>query len=237
MPQPTTDRHFGLLITGTDTGVGKTFIACGLARALRHKGLSVAPFKPAETGCAVDERTQELVPADAQLLRDAAGTDAPLRTISPYRFAPPLAPWVAAEQAGVAIDPQHLENCYRDLEASHDVVLVESAGGILVPLAEHFHFADLAKLLSLPVVVVIGSKLGAINHARLTLEYLNAAGLQAFACVLNHPLRERDHAIDTNEQTLRRLTKTPLFVAPYHPAGQQQPDFEMFEALASLVAR
>jgi dethiobiotin synthetase len=205
----------GLLITGTDTGVGKTVVACGLAGALRRRGFSVAPFKPAETGWIPAEGTNRLVPSDAEQLRCACATEAPLDTICPYRFAPPLAPWVAAEQAGVAIDPGRLEHCYRELAASSEIVLVETAGGILVPLREDFHYGDLAVLLHLPVLVVVGSKLGAINHARLTLEFMRAAGLRTIACVLNHPFRETNEATATNETTLRQLTPVPLFVIPH----------------------
>ena len=225
------------MITGTDTGVGKTVVACGLAVALRRQGFSVAPFKPAETGCARDEKSQRLVPADAEMLRQATGTKAPLETICPYRFAPPVAPWVAAEQAGVAIDPQRLEQCYRELAASHDMVLVETAGGILVPLAENFHYADLARLLHLAVLVVIGSKLGAINHTLLTLELLRSTGLTAVACVLNHPDREMDSAIATNEHTLRRLVRVPVYVIPNYISYDRPWDNPGFDALASEVAR
>ena len=229
----------GLLITGTDTGVGKTVVTCGLAGALRRRGLSVAPFKPAETGCVPAKGTNFLVPADAELLRRACATEAPLDTICPYRFQPPLAPWVAAEQSGVAIDPGHLELCYKALAASSDVVLVETAGGILVPLREDFHYADLALLLHLPVLVVVGSKLGAINHARLTLEFLRAAGLRTIACVLNHPFQETSDATDTNEATLRSLASVPLFVIPHllpHRAdGGPSWDDPTFDALAIRV--
>ena len=229
-----TPNH-GLLITGTDTGVGKTFVACGLAGALRRRGVSVAPFKPAETGCILEEGSQRLVPADAELLRQATKTRASLDTICPYRFAPPVAPWVAAEQAGVSIDPQHLERCYRELAASHDIVLVETAGGILVPLTAQFHYADLARLLGLPVLVVIGSKLGAINHTRLTLEYLHSAGLAVVACVLNHPYKEMDMATATNEQTIRRLMQVPLHVIPHQTTGTPPWDDPAFDALAAAA--
>ena len=225
----------GLLITGTDTGVGKTVVACGLAGALRRRGLAVAPFKPAETGCVPAEGTNRLVPADAESLRRACATQAPLDTICPYRFAPPVAPWVAAEQAGVAIDPERLERCYTELAASSDVVLVETAGGILVPLREDFHYADLALLLHLPVLVVVGSKLGAINHVRLTLEFLQAAGLKTIACVLNHPFRETSEATDTNEATLRRLSSVPLFAIPHRTGDAPSWDDPVFDPLAVHV--
>ena len=226
----------GLLITGTDTGVGKTVVVCGLAGALRRQGLSVAPFKPAESGCALNENTGRLVPADAELLRIACKTPAPLETICPYRFAPPLAPWIAAEQAGVAIDPQHLKHCHQELAASCDVMLVETAGGVLVPLARNFHYADLARLLGLPVLLVIGSKLGAINHARLTLEFVETSGLQTIACVLNHPFQETTEATETNESTLRRLDCPPLFVIPCRPEGARSWEDPVFDLLAVHVA-
>ena len=232
-----TTRQRGLLITGTDTGVGKTFIACGLAGSLRRQGFRVAPFKPAETGCAPDPESQALIPADAEMLRRATATQATLETICPYRFRAPLAPWVAAELEGASIDPQRLERCYRELSGSHDFVLVETAGGILVPLAENFHYADLARLLHLPVLVVIGSKLGAINHTLLTLELLRSAGLTTVACVLNHPDREMDSAVATNEHTLRRLVRVPLYVVANHMGGDWPWDNPGFDALASDVAR
>lgn len=225
----------GLLVTGTDTGIGKTTVACGLARALRRRGHSVAPFKSAETGCEPEAGTNRLIPADAELLRRACGTEAAPDTICPYRFAPPIAPWVAAEQAGVAIDPKRLERCYRELAASHDVVLVETAGGILVPLTGMFHYADLARLLGIPVLVVVGSKLGAINHARLTLEFVRAAGLRTVACVLNHPFQETSEATETNEATLRSLTSAPLFVIPHRNAEALAGEDTVFDPLACHV--
>ena len=225
----------GILITGTDTGIGKTFITAGLAGAFRRRGLSVAPFKAAETGCATEAGTNRLIPADAELLRHACATEASLDPICPYRFVPPLAPWVAAEQAGVTIDPVRLEQCYNELAASHDRVLVETAGGILVPLNGSFHFADLARLLRLPVIVVVGSKLGAINHARLTLEVVAAAGLEAIACVLNHPFEEASEATATNETTLRRLTSVPLFVIPHRQNISGPWDDTAFDPLALHV--
>ncbi|MBI3895312.1 MAG: dethiobiotin synthase [Acidobacteria bacterium] len=225
----------GLLITGTDTGVGKTFVACGLAAALHRRGLRVAPFKPAETGCKSDPVSQELIPADAQLLRQASQTDAPLETICPYRFELPLAPEVAAKQAGISIDPQRVRDCYQALASEHDIILVETAGGILVPLAEDFHYGDLARLLDLSVLVVVGSKLGAINHTRLTFAYLESAGLFAVACVLNNPLAEKSPAIETNEAALRRLLQKSLYTIQYFPDGQPPWRKIGFDELAAQV--
>ena len=225
----------GLMITGTDTGVGKTFVGCGLAVALRRRGFRVAPFKPAESGCELDRESNALVPSDAQRLRHASQCEASLETISPYRFRMPVAPWVAAERAGVTIRVERLQECYQELISSHDYVLVETAGGILVPIAEHFHYADLARLLGLPVLVVAGSKLGVINQTLLTLEYLVRGGLPVIGCVLNHPDPEDRPASLTNVETLRRLMHHRLFVAQHADQGQQPGEQEEFQELANAV--
>ena len=224
------DRPRGFLITGTDTGVGKTFIGCGVAAALHRKGLRVAPFKPAETGCKIASgsligssiHSGELIPADAVLLRMASETNAPLDAICPYRFPLPVAPWVAAQAAGQQIEVSVLTQRFEELASTHDVVLVESAGGILVPLAEEFHFGNLAKMLGLPVLVIAGSKLGVISHTLLTLEYLRTFQLSVLGCVLNHPYpatdpkdrAEHGAAIETNAAALRTLAGTRIFVVP-----------------------
>ena len=211
-------RRKGFLITGTDTGVGKTYVGCSIAAVLHRNGLRIAPFKPAETGCKTFPGISELVPADAVLLSQASGTDAPLERVCPYRFPLPVAPWVAAQHDGREIDPALLVSTFHELAADHDLVIVETAGGILVPLTERFHYGDLARELSLPVLVVAGSKLGVINHTRLTLEYLRSAGLMLLGCVLNHPYpgdqAEHVAAVETNAATLRRLAGTEITVIP-----------------------
>src|SRR6185503_12356190 len=122
----------GIFITGTDTGVGKTFFAATLAAYLRDAGYRVGVMKPAETGC--EESDGALIPADALLLKDASGCTEPIERICPYRLAEPLAPSIAAERAGVKIDIDHLMAVYGGIKAGHDVTLVEGAGGLLVPL-------------------------------------------------------------------------------------------------------
>ena len=225
----------GILITGTDTGVGKTFVACGIAAALRRRGLRVAPFKPAESGCDWDPQSRTLIPADALLLREASQTEAPLETICPYRFRTPVAPAVAAELEGSVIDAGHLVDCYSKLASTHDIVLVETAGGILVPLAKGFHYGDLALLLNLPVLVVAGSKLGAVNHTMLTLAFLESSGLKAVGCVVNHCTPERTPAIETNATTLRSLVSCPLYVILNIPNPAQERDRTEFDELSAQL--
>lgn len=224
----------GLMITGTDTGVGKTFVACGLAAALVRRGLRVAPFKPVETGCEYATNLG-LVPADALLLKQASGCAARIETICPYRFRLPLAPWVAAQQLGEEIDPSFLARQYQQLAAEHELVIVETAGGILVPLGEGFHFGDLARLLNLPVLVVAASKLGAINHTLLTLEYLRAAGLTILGVVLNQTAEDSSPAARSNEQALRKLIGVPLFAVPQFPTSSQDNSDATFDELADHV--
>lgn len=214
----------GLLITGTDTGVGKTFFACALSTVLSARGKRVGVMKPVETGCEL--RDGRLVPADALRLQRYSGSSLPLKLVCPYRFAPPLAPAVAAEMAGVKIERQRLIAAYERIRAQHDITLVESAGGLLVPLAERYTFADLAGDLGIPLLVVVGSKLGAINHTLLTLRCASAMGLPVLGYILNHPASTGDLAAETNRRTLLRLTDTPcLGSLPFFPpSGDERQD-------------
>jgi dethiobiotin synthetase len=204
----------GIFITGTDTGVGKTFVACGLASRLREFGYSVGVMKPAETGCL--EKDGQLVPEDALRLKEASGSDDPLEKICPYRFKDPLAPSVAAERSGAAIDIDVIWKVYGAISSKHDITLVEGAGGLLVPLLPHYTYADLAKLLKLPVLVVAANRLGAINHLLLTLEHASCRGLRVLGYVLNHPDSRPSLAAETNADALRVLTAVPcLAELPY----------------------
>ena len=211
-------RRRSLLVTGTDTGVGKTLVASAIARALVARGLRVAPFKPVETGC--KEVDGALVAEDAERLRHASGSEIALDLVCPYRLRDPLAPMVAGEREGVAIDVERLAAAYRDLASAHDVVLVESAGGVLVPLTEACTFADLASSLALPVLVVASTRLGAINQTLLTLEVLRARGLETVGYVLNRLTPESDLAQETNAHAIARLAGAPaLAEIPYVSAA------------------
>ncbi|MGE4094479.1 MAG: dethiobiotin synthase, partial [Candidatus Binatia bacterium] len=194
----------GIFITGTDTGVGKTLVGCGLIAALRALGKRVGVLKPAETGCSTRDAT--LYPEDAARLAAVAETTASLDQICPYRFAPPLAPSVAASQSGTTIDLAHIGSIFRTTAASSDVTVVEGAGGLLVPLVERYTIADLARDLNLPVIVVVGSKLGALNHALLTLDCAHNRGLHLLGYIVNPPTPHTDEAIRTNADTVRELT-------------------------------
>ncbi len=152
-------------ITGTDTGVGKTLVSCSLIHAFKVRGLKVAGMKPVASG---SEHTPEgLRNSDALALQQAANVPAAYDTINPYCFEPAIAPHLAARQAGVSIELAKLQVAYRQLCAEAEVVIVEGAGGWRVPL-EHGYLSDFAEALKLDVVLVVGLRLGCINHAVLT---------------------------------------------------------------------
>ncbi len=188
-----------LFITGTDTGVGKTFVACALAAALRERGRRVAVMKPAETG--VDR-----APEDAHRLAAAAGDTASLDELCPYRLRAPLAPAVAARLEGVTIDLDRLVALVQRRVATADVLLVEGAGGLLVPLAGTTTWVDFALRCALPVLIVAADRLGTINHATLTARVATAAGLDVRAFVLSQPTPAADPSTATNAAEITALT-------------------------------
>jgi dethiobiotin synthetase len=197
----------GIFITGTDTGVGKTFFACGLAALLKKSGYKVGVMKPAETGCGQDDG--KLVPQDAVALQEASGCTAPLVKICPYQFREPLAPSVAADREGTRIDIDRLMNIYNEINAAYDITIVEGAGGLLVPLLPSYTYADFAKVLKLPLIIVAANKLGMINHLLLTLEHASCKGLSVLGYVLNQVESQPSLAAETNREALVSLTGVP----------------------------
>jgi dethiobiotin synthetase len=168
-------------------------------------------MKPVETGCRPDAE-------DAAALAAAAGDSAPLADVCPYRLPDPLAPSLAAERAGVRVDVEALVAHVRRRAATVDVLLIEGAGGLLVPLTLDTSFADFALRLEAPVLVVVGSRLGAINHALLTFDALAARGMPIAGFVVNRLGADDDLAVATNEPLLAALTRVPcLGVVPWLP--------------------
>lgn len=203
----------GVLVTGTDTGVGKTAVAAGLLRVLREEGLRVAPFKPVESGhvgASADARGDASWPADAACLRDAAGTALARDAVVPYVFAEPLAPAVAARRAGAAIDPRRLDAAWHALRSTHDLVVVEGAGGLLVPVTDDLLVADLADRWGLPLVVVARPGLGTINHAALTVAAARARGLEVLGVVVNGMPATPGAAEATNPAEIARVAQVPV---------------------------
>jgi dethiobiotin synthetase len=179
----------GLFVTGTDTGVGKTYVSAGIAKALTCRGVDVGVMKPAETGCRM--RAGRLMPRDALQLIKSANVKDPLSLVNPYRFRRPLAPAVAAEMEKKIIDPSKIINTFQRLSARHDFMIVEGAGGIMVPLSGAYTYLDLAKKLGLPVLIVARPGLGTINHTMLTITALRERAIEIAGIVMNYYLDQR----------------------------------------------
>jgi dethiobiotin synthetase len=174
----------GFFVTGTDTGVGKTLVACALLHAFAARGVNVIGMKPVAAGA--EREGERLVNDDVAALVAASTVDAPREIVNPYCFAPPIAPHIAAAECGVEIDIERIAAAYQVLAACADCVVVEGAGGFRVPLGPVTDLADLAARLALPVVLVVGMRLGCINHALLTAAAIGAAGLPIAGWVANH---------------------------------------------------
>jgi len=203
----------GLLITGTDTGVGKTVVAAGLARALRERGHDVGVMKPAETGWAPGRGPW---PTDADRLREAAGVDDPPDLVVPWIFEPPVAPIVAARAAGEADLLSRIVRRYRRLAARHTVLLVEGAGGLGVPIDDGDDgprdYADLALALGLPLVIVARAHLGTVNHTFLTVRYARDRGLEVLGIVVNGLDRTRaDPSAASNPGLVQERCGVPVW--------------------------
>ena len=206
----------GLFVTGTDTGVGKTHCAVLLTRALASRGLRVAVMKPVAAGAA--PTTEGLRNEDALALMEAASVAADYATVNPYCLPAPVSPHLAAAACGIEITLAPILQAYARLARAADLVIVEGAGGWLAPLAPRLTIADLARALALPVVLVVGLRLGCLNHAALSAEAIRACGLPLAGWIGN--------AIDVefalpqeNLATLARLLGTePLCVLPWRRA-------------------
>ncbi|MGD0074293.1 MAG: dethiobiotin synthase [Candidatus Binataceae bacterium] len=191
------------LITGTDTGVGKTTVGCALAFALKTRGLRVGVMKPVETGVAE-------IASDAEALRAAASSDDPLDLICPFRYRAPLAPVVAAEAEGLPPPDLHrIKIAFSEIAARSDLVLVEGAGGLAVPITWETSYADLARDLNLEIVLVIANRLGCLNATLLTLDYAVRRGLRVKGYILNQAYQDDSPAVASNAAALRRLTDVP----------------------------
>ncbi|WP_178861977.1 dethiobiotin synthase [Thiomicrorhabdus cannonii] len=198
--KPTAD---GFFITGTDTDVGKTYAAACIALTLRQHGIPVSPRKPVASGC-IRQDDQRLLCGDARILQHACGSKESLETICRYQFSPPISPQRAIQQAGLFISTADLVTACTP--APDHFALVEGAGGFYSPLSSDGLNADLAVQLNYPVILVVGNKLGCLNHALLTLEAIYRRSLTAHSVILNDVSADADN---DNYYDLKRL------IAPY----------------------
>lgn len=188
-------------ITGTDTDVGKTFVTALLTRGLRRAGFDTVAMKPVSCG----------VPEDTLVLQRAADFELTQQEITPVSYRAPLAPIEAARLEGRTFDLSEIFPTFERLHRTHRSLLVEGVGGWLVPLAENYSGADLACAMGLRVLLVVRNRLGALNHALLTLESIHSHGLICGGIILNnHPADANDTAAEGNRRLLPALTKVPI---------------------------
>jgi dethiobiotin synthetase len=181
----------GIFVTGTDTGIGKTVVAAALLRALAAAGCRAVGMKPVATGLAPGEAVHE----DARALVAAGNVAAAPADVNPYSFVPPIAPELAARTAGATIDLDCIAAAYARLAAASDAIVVEGAGGVLVPLGRAIDMLDIPARLGLPVLLVVGIRLGCLNHALLSALAISARGLVLAGWVANRidmDMREGD---------------------------------------------
>ncbi|MBB5393271.1 MULTISPECIES: dethiobiotin synthase [unclassified Herbaspirillum] len=197
----------GFFITGTDTGVGKTLVSAALIRLFAQRGIRVAGMKPVASGAYRDGDAWRN--EDVEMLRAQANVDLPAAIINPYQLKEATAPHIAAQAEGIPIELAHIERCYREIRRAADMVIVEGAGGFVVPLNDNANSDDLAARLGLPVILVVGIRLGCINHALLTQRAIAGRGLRLAGWVANviDPQEPRSGAMVAS---LRQRIDTPM---------------------------
>lgn len=206
------------LVTATDTGVGKTFVTVGLINAARLAGIDCIGMKPIAAG---DNNDTGAIMAAQQ------GCE-PEHLVNPFWYRTPVAPYTAAMIENRPVDLTAIRKAFEEIASRHRTVLVEGAGGLLVPILASYDFRDLAKELGLSVIVVAANRLGVINHTRLTVESIGNAGLECSAVILNHPPGPDDLSQLTNQSVLEHLLKIPVL-----RVEKDQSDFsELVEQLA-----
>ena len=206
----------GYFVTGTDTGIGKTLIACALLRAFVAAGFRAVGMKPVAAGA--EPGVHHPVNADVEQLAAAGNVAAPPDLINPYGFKEPIAPHIAAKRAGVNIDLSRIERAFQALTERADAVVVEGVGGFRVPLGPATDTAQLACLLGLPIILVVGMRLGCLNHSLLTADAIVARGLVLAGWVANHVDADM-MAADANVAALEARLPAPLLArVAYAPA-------------------
>ena len=218
----------GFFIAGTDTGIGKTRVSCALLHAFAASGKKVVGMKPVAAGC---ENGQWM---DVELLVAASNVTATREQINPYALMLPLSPHIAAVQESIQIDLTVIRQAHIELNNHAEVVIVEGVGGFLVPLNDREDGADLAKILDLPVILVVGMRLGCLNHALLTVKAIQAEGLNLSGWVANC-IDPKMAALEENIQSLKQRLDCPLLgVLPFDEKADEQRLFELLD-ISKLV--
>ena len=196
----------GVFIAGTDTGIGKTHVACTLLHALRDAGLRATGMKPVASGCV--STSEGLRNEDALAMMEASDPKVDYATCNPYAFEPAIAPHLAAAEVGTTIELAPIQLAYAQLSACADCVVVEGVGGWMVPLSDSLDASAIPIALKLPVILVVGLRLGCINHARLSARSIQADGCELLGWIGNaiDPDMQR---VSDNVETLRRCLPAP----------------------------
>ena len=222
----------GIFITGTDTGVGKTVAAAVIARLLRNRGIDVGVMKPVTSGCA--ERDGRRISEDAELLAWGAGIDPADPDIAPYCLMAPIAPTVAASMEGTRIDFGRIRDAFDRLAERHEFMIVEGAGGLMVPLAGGLMVADLIGRLALPALVIARPDLGTVNHTVLTCYAAKQLGIDMKGVIINNYPEVPDRAAESAPHLIDSLSGAPLLGIFTHMAGDDPK--EIVESLAETLA-
>lgn len=223
----------GVFVTGTDTDCGKTFVACTLIRQLRARGMRVGGFKPVAAGAARHDGA--LRNDDALALMAAGGLGLPYATVNPYCLEPAIAPHLAAAEAGVVIDPAVILAARAELAACCDFLVVEGAGGWRVPLGPRLDIQALALALGLPVVLVVGLRLGCLNHALLSEQVILSSGARLLGWIGSQvdPVMPR---FEANIAALRERLTTPCLGIVPHPDARERAHPPLPLALDAVTA-
>jgi len=202
----------GFFITGTDTEIGKTFVSSLLIKIFAEEGLQVTGMKPVASGAKVIDGI--LKNDDALSLIQASNVDADYKNINPYVFEPAISPHLAAEQSGIDIELDEIKKCFDQLQNISDVVVVEGVGGWYAPLSSHTTVADLAETLQLPIILVVGLRLGCLNHALLTAQAIRQSGLPVAGWIANHVKKDFASA-EKNISTLKHFLNDFPFLGSF----------------------
>jgi len=225
----------GLWITGTDTGIGKTFVAEGIIRGLKRAGLRAVPVKPVETGCV--KRGRVLYPSDTLRLLRAAGVDESIDLVNPYRFREPVAPYVASIINGTKIEKGKIHRALKRLTGKYDFLILETAGGLMVPIADRYLNIDMIRDSGLPIIIVSRPDLGTINHTLLTVTVARAKGINIKGVIFNHSRKKKRGIPEkTNPDIIAKFGDVEILgIVPFTPAGL--PDTRVADLFSRIVMR
>jgi dethiobiotin synthetase len=230
-----TARVRGVFITGTDTEVGKTVVSTAMVRALVAAGYRIAAMKPVAAGA--DLAPAGLRNSDALSLIEAANVAAPYELVNPHCLSLPASPHIAALQAGIRIESAPIVRAFDKLASLSDLVVVEGAGGWLAPISDTGTMADLATALDIPVVLVVGLRLGCLNHALLTAQAIEASGLWLAGWIGNHVQPHFEHASENIAALEARLSAPVLDIVPFQTHLTAAPDAVRATLSALAVTR